>query len=85
VSLANGVRLIVEIKGMEPPETPAKHEATKRWVRAVNRWGRMGEWDFLVCRNPTQLGAQIGERVAERKKRVHVLADRLLVESLEET
>jgi len=85
VSLANGVRLIVEIKGMEPPETPAKHEAAKRWVRAVNRWGRMGEWDFLVCRNPTQLGAQIGERVAERKKRVHVLADRLLVESLEET
>ncbi|MXZ61100.1 MAG: hypothetical protein F4087_05905 [Gemmatimonadetes bacterium] len=76
VSLENGVRLIVEIKGMEPPETPAKHEAAKRWVRAVNRWRQMGEWDFLVCRNPAQLGAQITERVAERKKRVQAIAAR---------
>lgn len=76
VSLANGVRLIVEIKGMEPPETPAKHEAAKRWVRAVNRWRRMGEWDFLVCRNPAHLSAQIGERVAEREKRIHSIAER---------
>ena len=85
VGLATGVRLIVEIKGMEPPETPAKHEAAKRWVRAVNRWRRMGEWDFLVCRNPALLGAQIGERVAERKRRIDAIADRVLSESLEET
>ncbi len=85
VSLTNGVRLIVEIKGMEPPETPAKHEAAKRWVRAVNQWRRMGEWDFLVCRNPAQLGVQIGDRVAERKKRTRAIAERLLAESFEET
>ncbi len=70
------MRLIVEIKGMEPPETSAKHEAAKRCVRAVNRWRRMGEWDFLVCRNPAHLNAQIGERVTEQEKRMHAIAER---------
>ena len=85
VSLGNGVHLIVEIKGQDRPETPAKHEAAQRWVRAVNNWRRMGEWDFLVCRNPLQLGEQIRKRNAERGRRIDVITERLLAESLEET
>ena len=40
VRLKDWYRLIVEIKGVDYPETPAKHEAAKRWVRAVNAWRR---------------------------------------------
>lgn len=47
--------LILEIKGQEDDVDQAKHEAAKRWVRAVNRWGQMGRWDFLVCRDPQVL------------------------------
>ena len=32
-----------------------KHEAARRWVSAVNHWGRLGAWDFLVCRDPRAL------------------------------
>ena len=85
VSLGNGVHLIVEIKGQDRPETSAKHEAARRWVRAVNNWRRMGEWDFLVCRNPGQLGAQIRVWTAERKERIRAVAERLRAEAKRET
>ncbi|MBK8233112.1 MAG: DEAD/DEAH box helicase family protein [Candidatus Eisenbacteria bacterium] len=55
VRLANGVTLILEIKGLEDNQDKAKHEAAHRWVRAVNRWGRLGRWDFHVNRDPQQL------------------------------
>ena len=77
--------LIVEIKGMERPETPAKHEAANRWVRAVNRWRRLGEWDFLVCREPARLGEQIRKRITERDERIRAQAERLLEDSRHET
>ena len=81
--LENSVRLIVEIKGEDRPETPAKHEAAKRWVRAVNRWRRLGEWDFLVCRDPHHLDRQILERVAARKERIRTEAEGIVTEALE--
>jgi hypothetical protein len=28
-------------------DTDAKHQAPRRWVAAVNPWGRLGQWDFL--------------------------------------
>lgn len=33
-------------------ETVAKHEAAKRWVRAVNHWGQLGRWHFEACWDP---------------------------------
>ena len=80
--LENGIRLIVEIKGRESPETAAKHEAAKRWVRAVNRWRRLGEWDFLVCRDPHRLGELIREEVAAREKRIRAQAEALVEKAL---
>ena len=46
-----------EIKGQEDEHDRAKHQAARRWLSAVNRWGREGQWEFMVCRDPQQLGA----------------------------
>ena len=62
VKLASGVTLILEIKGQVHPDTDAKHQAARRWVSAVNHWGRLGKWDFLVCRNPQHLAHKIAVR-----------------------
>jgi type III restriction enzyme len=56
VRLRNDVSVVLEIKGKSFEDTDAKHQAAKRWVSAVNHWGKLGEWDFLVCREPQQLG-----------------------------
>lgn len=55
VQLEPGRMLILEIKGEEDDVDHAKHEAARRWVRAVNRWGEMGRWAFAVCKNPPGL------------------------------
>jgi type III restriction enzyme len=62
VRLANGATLVVEIKGKLDEDTGAKHQAAKRWVSAVNNWGRLGWWGFLVCRDPQKLGGMIKEQ-----------------------
>ncbi len=66
VRLRNAVNVVVEVKGKSHDDTDAKHQAAKRWLSAVNHWGRLGEWDFLVCRDPQQLGNQIAKLVAAR-------------------
>lgn len=55
VKLVDGRTLILEIKGYETDEERAKHTAAKRWVTAVNNWGKMGHWCFHVCRDPQLL------------------------------
>ena len=40
-------RWIVEIKGEERLDDPKKRSAAERWVRAVNRDGRFGRWEYL--------------------------------------
>lgn len=62
VKLANGTTLVVEIKGREPEGTEAKHQAASRWVQAVNNWGELGKWDFVVCRDPQKLGVVLAEK-----------------------
>jgi type III restriction enzyme len=64
VRLRNGVNLVLEIKGQPHDDTDAKHQAARRWVSAVNHWGRLGAWDFLVCRDSQRLGSEIGKLVA---------------------
>jgi type III restriction enzyme len=58
VCLVNDLNLLLEIKGYEvhnPEQTQAKHNAARKWVRAVNNQGEFGRWDFLVCRDLKQL------------------------------
>lgn len=52
VKLNNGRTIILEVKGYEDEQSRAKHEAAKRWCDAVSRWGQMGRWEFVVCREP---------------------------------
>jgi type III restriction enzyme len=59
VRLKNNMMLVLEIKGQEPSGTEAKHQAARHWVVAVNNWGKLGKWDFLVCRDPQQLSKEI--------------------------
>jgi type III restriction enzyme len=46
--------LMLEVKGFEDDQARAKHAAAKRWIEAVNNWGRLGHWAFHVCRDPHQ-------------------------------
>ena len=68
VRLRNSVHVVLEIKGKAPQDTDAKHQAAKRWVAAVNHWGRLGEWDFLVCRDPQRLGEELRRVVVARSE-----------------
>lgn len=51
--------LLLEIKGFEDDQTKAKHQAARRWVAAVNNWGKLGRWAFHVCRNPQILNHEL--------------------------
>ena len=59
VRMVNGTHLLLEVKGAQPAEVAAKHQAAQRWVNAVNRWGQLGRWQFMACHDPQQLLGQI--------------------------
>jgi len=59
VRLHNGVTLILEVKGFHGEKEEAKFQAAKRWVSAVNNWGRMGRWAFHVSKSPDSLKSEV--------------------------
>jgi type III restriction enzyme len=59
VRLTNGLHLVLEVKGMRRDDTNAKHQAAERWIKAVNNWGKLGKWQFVVCWDPQALGPAI--------------------------
>ena len=59
VRMKNGKTTVLETKGEEDDRDRAKHQAARRWVTAVNNWGRLGVWDFVVCRDPQLLPRQL--------------------------
>ncbi|MDQ3698961.1 MAG: hypothetical protein M3373_13220 [Gemmatimonadota bacterium] len=65
VKLTCGLSVILEIKGEETEQDRAKYQAARRWVSAVNNWGREGQWQFLVCRDPQQLSMQLAALARE--------------------
>ena len=62
VHLKSGKTLLLEVKGEENDQSKAKHQAAQRWAAAVNNWGRLGVWEFEVCRD-SQMLTQLIERV----------------------
>ena len=56
---APALTVVLEIKGMLTDEDRAKHEAAKRWVAAVNNWGKLDRWTFHVCRDPQLLEREL--------------------------
>jgi len=59
VRLMNDVNLLLEIKGDVPDKARAKHQAARRWVSAVNNWGKLGKWQFHPCLDPQMLGREL--------------------------
>jgi len=59
--LKNGGTLLLEMKGEEDDQDRAKHQAARRWITAVNHWGRLGRWDFTICRDPQRLPRTLAE------------------------
>ncbi len=51
--------VVLEVKGFENNQATAKHEGARRWVRAVNNWGKLGRWAFHVSRNPQVLDREL--------------------------
>lgn len=61
VKLYNGINLILEIKGFEDLIVKAKHQGARKWISAVNNWGKLGKWQFIVCKDVPNLRNQIKE------------------------
>ena len=61
VKLKNGLMVLLEMKGAEFDMDHAKYQAARRWVSAVNNWGRLGKWDFMVCKDPLMLPKMISQ------------------------
>ncbi|MBI2843052.1 MAG: DEAD/DEAH box helicase family protein [Armatimonadetes bacterium] len=59
VRLANGVTLVLEIKGYLDDQDNAKHQAAKRWIDAVNNWGELGRWAFHCSKDPRMLEQEL--------------------------
>jgi len=61
VRMKSGKTVVLEMKGEENDQDRAKYQAAHRWVAAVNNWGRLGVWDFVVCRDPQVLPRTISQ------------------------
>ncbi|CAF0704627.1 putative Type III site-specific deoxyribonuclease [Candidatus Methylacidithermus pantelleriae] len=59
------MKIILEVKGFETEQDRQKEAAAKRWVRAVNHHGGFGQWAFVVCRDPSQLGSILAREAAQ--------------------
>jgi hypothetical protein len=59
VRLANGRMLLIDGKGRKDEKDDAKETAAKRWVAAVNRWGKLGVWSHHVCFKESEVGVAL--------------------------
>lgn len=55
VELVNKKHVLLEVKGQEDEQDRAKHQAARRWVTAVTKWGRLGVWEFIACHDVARL------------------------------
>ncbi len=49
------LKVVLEVKGFETEHDRQKEAAARRWVRAVNHHGEVGQWHFAVCRDPAKI------------------------------
>lgn len=47
--------VVVEVKGLEREADRSKDVGAKRWVDAVNHWGKLGRWRYAKIRTPYDL------------------------------
>ena len=51
IKLANGVTLVLEVKGQDSQQNQTKREFLAEWVKAVNEHGGFGRWAWDVSRD----------------------------------
>jgi type III restriction enzyme len=59
VYLKSGFTVLLEGKGDPDEKDDAKATAARRWVEAVNTWGGLGRWTYVICYRPKDLQAQL--------------------------
>jgi len=59
VKMKNGLSVLLEVKGLDRPDTLLKNQAAYRWVAAVNHWGALGTWDFVIVHDPQSVAARL--------------------------
>ncbi|MDP9174672.1 MAG: DEAD/DEAH box helicase family protein [Planctomycetota bacterium] len=64
IKLANGLMLVLEVKGQEDQQSQAKRDSLAEWVKAVNEQGGFGTWASDVSHNPADVDGII-ERYAK--------------------
>jgi type III restriction enzyme len=67
VRLTSNLAVLIKVKGKIYDNTDVKDQAPRRWVSAVNHWGRLGQWDFLPCRNPHNLSTELAKLIASQQ------------------
>ena len=55
VALSDGTNLVVEVKGLEREQDRSKEAGARRWIQAVNHWGKLGVWRYAKLYNPHQV------------------------------
>jgi type III restriction enzyme len=68
VRMKSGLNLILEVKGQIRDKEPHKMEAAKRWVDAVNNWGRLGTWHYALTLDINEIPAILLEASAKEVK-----------------
>jgi hypothetical protein len=66
--MKSGLNLILEVKGQIRDREPHKMEAAKRWVDAVNNWGRLGTWHYALTLDINEIPAILLEAAAKEVK-----------------
>jgi type III restriction enzyme len=61
IKLDNDLMLVIEGKGRKTERDDAKLTAAKRWIQAVNQWGKLGRWEFGICFTEAEMRAIIDQ------------------------
>jgi type III restriction enzyme len=59
VRLASGDTLLIEGKGRPDEKDDAKATAARRWIEAVNSWGKLGRWHHAICSKRSEVAGAI--------------------------
>jgi len=64
IRLDGGGTLLLEAKGKPDEKDDAKATAARRWIAAVNEWGKLGRWHYAICAKEAHVAATISEACA---------------------
>jgi len=60
------------VQGRADEKDDAKATAARRWVAAVNWWGKLGRWEHAIVGRADQVAPAIAKAIAVREWAVRV-------------